>query len=74
MKRVAIVMVLTVLASLGVADAQAPGRWVKLAAFPEPAEELYGAAAGGKVYVFGGLAPGMHLHSDSHDAFEFAER
>lgn len=40
------------------AAAQAPGKWVKLAAFPEPAEELYGAAAGGKVYVFGGLAPG----------------
>jgi N-acetylneuraminic acid mutarotase len=31
---------------------------VKLAPFPEPAEELYGVAAGGKLYVFGGLAPG----------------
>src|SRR5262245_62657299 len=40
------------------AAAQAPGKWIKLAAFPEPAEELYGAAAGGKLYVFGGLAPG----------------
>jgi N-acetylneuraminic acid mutarotase len=36
----------------------AAGKWVKLAPFPEPAEEVYGAAAGGKLYVFGGLAPG----------------
>lgn len=28
--------------------------WVKLAPFPEPAEELYGVAAGGRLYVFGG--------------------
>jgi hypothetical protein len=28
------------------------------AAFPEPAEELFGASAGGKMYVFYGLAPG----------------
>jgi N-acetylneuraminic acid mutarotase len=40
------------------AYAQAGGKWVKLAPFPEPAEELYGIAAGGKLYVFGGLAPG----------------
>src|SRR5881398_349512 len=39
------------------AHAQAAGKWVKLAPFPEPAEELYGIAAGGKMYVFGGLAP-----------------
>jgi len=31
---------------------------VKLAPFPEPAEELLGAAAGGKLYVFAGRAPG----------------
>ena len=37
----------------------AQGRWVKLAPFPEPAEELLGAAAGGKLYVFAGLAPGF---------------
>ena len=36
----------------------AQGKWTKLAAFPEPAEELLGAAAGGKMYVFCGLAPG----------------
>jgi N-acetylneuraminic acid mutarotase len=34
------------------------GKWVKLAPFPEPAEELVGASANGKVYVFCGLAPG----------------
>ena len=39
------------------ARAQADGKWVKLAPFPDPAEELYGIAAGGKMYVFGGLAP-----------------
>ena len=33
-------------------------KWVELAPFPEPAEELYGVAANGKMYVFGGLAPG----------------
>ncbi len=34
------------------------GKWVKLAPFPEPAEELLGASANGKLYVFCGLAPG----------------
>ncbi len=38
--------------------AWAQGRWIKLAPFPEPAEELLGAAAGGKLYVFAGLNPG----------------
>ena len=33
------------------------GKWVKLAPFPEPGEELYGIGAGGKLYVFGGIAP-----------------
>ena len=37
---------------------QAQGKWVKLAPFPEPAEEVLGAAANGKLYVFCGLAPG----------------
>jgi N-acetylneuraminic acid mutarotase len=32
-------------------------KWTKLAPFPEPAEEILGAAAGGKMYVFAGLAP-----------------
>ena len=38
--------------------AYAQGKWTKLAPFPEPAEELLGVAAGGKMYVFCGLAPG----------------
>ena len=33
-------------------------KWVKLAPFPEPAEEVLGVAAGGKMYVLAGLAPG----------------
>ena len=37
--------------------ARAQGSWVKLAPFPEPAEEISGARAGGKMYVFAGLAP-----------------
>jgi N-acetylneuraminic acid mutarotase len=32
-------------------------KWVKLAPFPEPAEEIAGMTAGGKLYVFAGLAP-----------------
>ena len=46
------------LALLGSVLAFAQGKWVKLAPFPEPAEELLGASAGGKLYVFCGLAPG----------------
>src|SRR5262249_21118163 len=59
MKRIAFGLTLVVsMLALATADAQAPGKWLKLAPFPEPSEELYGAAAGGKFYVFGGLAPG----------------
>src|SRR5216684_2437044 len=32
--------------------------WVQLAPFPDPSEELLGAVANGKLYVFAGLAPG----------------
>jgi N-acetylneuraminic acid mutarotase len=40
------------------AAAQAPqGPWLTLAPFPVPSEEVLGAAAGGKMYVFAGLAP-----------------
>src|SRR5262247_1843730 len=52
---------LAVLAILGLHATNAcaqGGKWIKLAPFPEPAEELYGIAAGGRMYVFGGLAPG----------------
>lgn len=37
--------------------AYAQGKWVKLAPFPQPAEEISGTAAAGKMYVFAGLAP-----------------
>ncbi len=47
------------------APAQADGKWVKLAPFPEPAEELYGIAAGGKMYVFGG----RHRHGSREHSF-----
>jgi N-acetylneuraminic acid mutarotase len=33
------------------------GKWLKLAPFPQPAEEISGATAGGRMYVFAGLAP-----------------
>jgi N-acetylneuraminic acid mutarotase len=37
--------------------AYAQSAWVKAAPFPEASEEVYGIAANGKMYVFGGLAP-----------------
>jgi N-acetylneuraminic acid mutarotase len=48
-------LAVTLLAVAFVAHGQ--GKWVKLAPFPEPAEELLGASANGKFYVFCGLAP-----------------
>lgn len=39
------------------ATAQAP-TWASAAPIPQGAEEVYGIASGGKLYVFGGLAPG----------------
>lgn len=39
------------------AHAQAAGKWVTLAPFPEPGEEVQGAAARGKLYVFQGIKP-----------------
>src|SRR5665213_3431049 len=50
-------------------DALAQAKWEKLAPFPEPAEEILGVAAGGKMYVFAGLIPlsnpkGLLHHSD----------
>lgn len=52
----------SVLAAFCLAALLIPGayaqKWSRAAPFPEPAEELYGIAAGGKLYVMGGLAPG----------------
>src|SRR5579864_718020 len=45
----------TLLAATPAARAQA--KWARLAPFPEPAEEILGAAAGGKMYVFAGFIP-----------------
>ncbi len=51
--------VLVALACLiGAGGVHAQGKWTKLAPFPDPSEELLGAAAGGRMYVFCGLAPG----------------
>ena len=50
--------VLALIACLAMTPAaHAQAKWVRLAPFPEPAEEILGAAAGGKMYVFAGLAP-----------------
>jgi len=56
MKRIATLVACIALAAASLAHAQ--GKWVKLAPFPEPGEELLGASANGKMYVFCGLAPG----------------
>src|SRR5580692_11415695 len=51
--RVMLVVSLVLATTLAIAQ----GKWVKMAPFPQPAEEISGAAAGGKMYVFAGLAP-----------------
>jgi N-acetylneuraminic acid mutarotase len=48
-------MIAAIILATSVAHAQ--GKWLKLAPFPQPAEEISGAAAGSKMYVFAGLAP-----------------
>lgn len=52
--------ILASMAAIGFAapEIHAQGKWIKLAPFPEPAEEILGAAAGAKMYVFAGLLPG----------------
>ena len=42
------------------ARAQALGKWVDIAPFPDPREEVMGEAANGKMYVFAGLIPLWH--------------
>lgn len=54
---IAMIMV-SLLAMVAPAEAQASGKWIKGAPFPEPSEELVGMSAGGKFFVFGGLGPG----------------
>ena len=48
---------LIVVLMAGAFPAYAQAKWTKAAPFPEPAEEILGMAAGGKLYVFAGLAP-----------------
>jgi N-acetylneuraminic acid mutarotase len=50
-----LVMAMAVASWTTAAEAQ---KWSRAAPFPEASEELYGIAAGGKLHVFGGLAPG----------------
>lgn len=58
-KQLRVVLWLIAVMIVGLAGAvHAQGRWVKQAAFPEPSEELVGAAANGKLYVFGGYETG----------------
>ncbi len=54
--RTAAAALLLGLATVG-ARAQAP-TWATAAPIPQGAEEVYGIASGGRMYVFGGLAPG----------------
>lgn len=53
----AAVAALVVAAAAVPASAQSVGKWTKAAPFPEPAMELYAAAVGTKMYVFGGIEP-----------------
>lgn len=80
-RRLAVLLGACALLAASIAHAQSPGKWTTLAPFPEPAEELYGVAAGGKLQVIGGLAPGwiprglvFEYDPAAHDAFEFPER
>ena len=41
--------------------------WVRLAPFPNPSEEVLGATANGKLYVFAGLAPGWKPKALVHE-------
>src|ERR1041384_7800855 len=49
------------------APAFAQGAWKNVAPFPEPREELLGAAAGGQLYVFAGLIPLWHPAGVVHE-------
>src|ERR1700752_4165726 len=66
LRAIALSCALTAAAFVPAAIAQSPAPpaptpanpWVQGAPFPEPSEEVLGATAGGKFYVFAGLAPG----------------
>src|SRR5262249_45392003 len=55
----------------------AANAWTVLPRMPVPRHGLAGAGVGSRLHLVGGGGPaagvaGMHLHSDSHDAFELA--
>lgn len=52
---IGLVSVLATLLIAGQAPAQQAGRWSRLKPIPQGEEEVYGTAAGGKLYVLGGL-------------------
>jgi N-acetylneuraminic acid mutarotase len=60
-KRIWVAMIQCAIVIVGlqssISTAHAQGKWERLAPFPEPAEEILGQAAGGKMYVFAGLIP-----------------
>jgi N-acetylneuraminic acid mutarotase len=47
--------ILVVTGALATSSAFAQGKWISLKAIPQGEEEVYGTAAGGKLYVLGGL-------------------
>jgi N-acetylneuraminic acid mutarotase len=56
----------------------AGNRWMALPQMPVPRHGLAGAVLGNRLHLVSGDVqsagiPGMHLHSEAHDAFEFAE-
>jgi N-acetylneuraminic acid mutarotase len=57
----------------------ATNSWTVLPRMPVPRHGLAGAVVGNRLHLVSGDVQsagiqGMHLHADSHDAFEFADR
>jgi len=57
----------------------ATNRWMVLPRMPIPRHGLAGAVIGNRLHLVSGDVqsagiPGVHVHSDSHDAFEFTDR
>ncbi|MBI4247780.1 MAG: hypothetical protein HY614_11405, partial [Candidatus Rokubacteria bacterium] len=57
----------------------ATNRWFSMPRMPIPRHGLAGAVVGNRLHLVSGDVqsagiPGMQLHSDSHDAFEIADR
>jgi N-acetylneuraminic acid mutarotase len=57
----------------------ATNTWAVLPRMPTPRHGLAGAVVGNRLHLVSGDVqsagiPGMHLHADAHDAFEFVDR